>query len=166
MDSANVTALDRLEVRHPGTVATIWVHFAQLEENGKMAAAMRSWPKPSIALIHGTWYETLRQPALMKVRPPSLIAGNQPQGGATPPLPLKGDGPVLADAPGLRNWDAVLYLGARDELTRVPKPGKDQIDPSWIAELRRRQRLLGMPEDDLFRPAAEEPYFTPQSPKP
>src|SRR5262249_30947771 len=151
--------------KHPGTVATIWVHVAPLEENGKMATAMSSWPKPSVALIHGTWYETLRQPALMKRRPPSLIAGKQPQGGATPPPPPKVEGPVPSEGSGLRNWDAVLYLGARDELTRVPKPGKDQVEAGWVAELRRRQRLLNMPEDDLFRPAAEEPYFPPPPPK-
>jgi hypothetical protein len=58
-----------------------------------------------------------------------------------------------------------LSLGARGELTRVPKPGKDQVEAGWIAELRRRQRLLNMPEDDLFRPAAEEPYFPPPPPR-
>jgi hypothetical protein len=164
-DAPGVTALDRLEARHPGTVATIWVHVAPPDENSKMAAAMSTWPKPSVALIRGTWYETLRQPALMKRRPPSLIAGKQPQGGETPPPPPKGDGAVPADGAGLRNWDAVLYLGARDELTRVPKPGKVQVEAGWVAELRRRQRLLRMPEDDLFRPDAEEPYFPPPPPK-
>jgi hypothetical protein len=65
----------------------------------------------------------------------------------------------------LGNWDAVLYLGARNELTRVPKLGKDQVEADWITELRRRQRLLNLPEDDLFRPAAEGPYFPPAPPK-
>jgi hypothetical protein len=50
-------------------------------------------------------------------------------------------------------------LGARDQLTRVPMPAKDQVDAGWIAELRRRQRLLNMREDDLFYSGAEEPYF-------
>jgi hypothetical protein len=162
-DSPGGTALDRLDSRHPSTVATIWVHVAPLDENSQMAATMKSWPKPAVAIIHGTWYQTLRQPALMKKKPPSLIAA-KPQPGGAPPPPDGAD-PVAAVGARLGNWDAVLYLGARDELTRVPKLGKDQVEADWIAELRRRQRLLNLPEDDLFRPAAEEPYFPPTPPK-
>ena len=55
----------------------------------------------------------------------------------------------------------MLYLGAREELTRVPMLGRNEVDTAWTAELRRRRRLLDMPEDDLFPPSAAGPYFPP-----
>jgi hypothetical protein len=159
VDSRGGTALDRLESAHPGTTASVWVHGASPDEHGKTTEAIRSWPKPSVAAIRGTWYETLQQPALMKRRPPRLIA-SKPQKGVETPLPPDG-GPLQGESAGLSVWDAVLYLGAREELTRLPTLDVDQVDAHWAAELRRRRRLLDMPDDDLFRPFAGGPYFPP-----
>jgi hypothetical protein len=154
------TALDRLESAHPGTTASIWVHVGATDGGGKAAAAIRSWPRPSVAAIRGTWYESIRQPALMKRRPPSLIASKSRAGIEAPPPPPEGR-PVQGDGGGSGEWDVVLYLGAREELTRVPDPGRLQVDADWLAELRRRRRLLDMTEDDLLRPSVGGPYFPP-----
>jgi hypothetical protein len=159
-DSPADTALTRLESAHPGTTASIWVHVGATDDAGKAAAAIRSWPKPSVATIRGTSYETIQQPALMKRRPPSLVA-REAQGDTGAPPPPPEDGPAKAERGGPSEWDAVLYLGAREELTRVPTLGRDRVDADWAAELRRRRRLLDMPEDDLFRPSAAGPYFPP-----
>jgi hypothetical protein len=153
------TALARLESAHPGTTASIWIHVGSPDGGGKAAEAIRSWPRPSVAAIRGTWYESLRQPTLMKRRPPSLFAAGKPQEGAEPPPPPADGGPVPGEDAGSGEWDAVLYLGAREDLTRVPMPGRDDVDAGWAAELLRRRRLLDMPEDDLFPPSAGGPYF-------
>jgi hypothetical protein len=157
-DSPADTALARLESAHPGTTASIWVHVGTTDDAGKAAAAIRSWPRPSMAMIRGTSYEAIQLPALMKRRPPSLVARKR-QSGAEAPPPLPGDGPAIADGGRPSDWDAVLYLGAREELTRVPMLGRDEVDAGWAAELRRRRRLLDMPADDLFPPSAGGPYF-------
>jgi hypothetical protein len=158
-DSPAGTALARLESAHPGTTASIWVHVGSGDSEGKAADAIRSWSRPSVAAIGGTWYESLRQPTLMKRRPPSLIAAGRPQEGAEPPPPPADGGPGQGDDAGSGVWDAVLYLGAREELTRVPMLGRDRVDDDWASELRRRRRLLDMPADDLFTPSAGGPYF-------
>src|SRR5262249_56318671 len=161
-DSPGGAALARLESVHPGTTASIWVHVGATGDRSKADAAIRSWPAPSVAMIRGTSYETIQRPALMKRRPPSLVA-RKAQGGteAPPPPPLPKDGPTNADAGGPSDWDAVLYLGAREELTRVPMLGRNEVDTAWTAELRRRRRLLDMPEDDLFPPSAAGADFPP-----
>jgi hypothetical protein len=161
-DSPSDTALARLESAHPGTTASIWVHVGATGDRGQADAAIRSWPTPSVATIRGTSYETIQRPALMKRRPPSLVARKAQDGTeAPPPPPLPKDGPTNADAGGPSDWDAVLYLGAREELTRVPMLGRNEVDTAWTAELRRRRRLLDMPEEDLFPPSAAGPYFPP-----
>jgi hypothetical protein len=153
------TALDRLESEHPGTISSIWVHIAPLDDTSKLARAMRTWPRPSLAPIRGTWYEQLRPPALMKKRAPVLMAQKQSPGSASAPTPLPPGGPPPGEENSLRHWDAVLFLGMRGELTRAPTVSEDQLGAEWMTELRRRQRLLNLPEVNVVGSDAEEPYF-------
>jgi hypothetical protein len=96
----------------------------------------------------------------MKRRPPKLVA-HKAQGGTEAPPPLPTDGPANAESDGPSDWDAVLYVGAREKLTHVPMLGRNEIGAAWTTELRRRRRILDMPEDDLLAPFAGGPYFPP-----
>ena len=87
-----------------------------------------------------------------------LMAKAKPGETSDPCTPLPIVDPFKTEA-GWGGWDAVLYLGEREELIRMPLLGHDQVDADFVAELRRRLRLLGRPEEDSAPSSPEGTYF-------
>ena len=125
--------LQALERNHPGTTFNIGIHEGFGSRTDELEARLASWRKPALAQIRRTWWGEL----------------------APPP-----SGDIFIGADGKRvqprsdrkiqdNWDAILYLGQRKELTRVDPPGPDVLDAEWMAELRRRKALRGGPGGGL-----------------
>jgi hypothetical protein len=124
-----VSPLQTLEVRHPGTTYAIGIHEGFGQETQAHEAKLDSWPKPALVDIRGTWLGQLPVP---------------PSGD----IFIGPDGKPVQPPSGRKQqdkWDAILYLGRRNELTRVAPPGPDVLDAQWLAELERRRRIMGRP---------------------
>jgi hypothetical protein len=125
--------LQMLERGHPGSTFNIAIHEGFGDRTGELEARLQTWPRPSLAHLRGTWWGELTPP---------------PDGNVF----FRRDGKAVeprSDRKIQDNWDAVLYLGQRKDLTRVDPPGPDVLDGEWMTELRRRKSLRGGPGGGL-----------------
>jgi hypothetical protein len=100
--------------------------------NDRLESRLSSWPVPSLAALQGTWLGNLD---------------------ASYALPDQQDsGPLSARA------DAYLYLGPRNLLLAETAPPAALLDKRYMAELRRRARIVGGPwrPEKVLRDAAKQ----------
>jgi len=143
--------LQNLERKHPGTTVNIGIHDGFGDRTDELEARLVSWPKPALSFIRNTWWGDLPPP-------PSGDIFVGPGGAPIQPAPDR----KIQD-----NWDAVLFLGKRRELTRVNPPGPEVLDDRWIAELKRRKAIVGGPggiPDPSQKPQSRQ--FFPADPPP
>jgi hypothetical protein len=112
-------ALTLWEQNHPGKSLVIFNHGCGggpglARTHAELEARMKDWPIPSLALIKGTWFGELMDPA---------IAANA----------------VIRLPPYSSNFDAYLYLGPSHRLLHEPTPAHVFADSAFMAELRRRE---------------------------
>ena len=129
--------LQTLERRHPRTTYAIGIHEGFGERIEELEARLKSWPKPALIQLRGTWLGELDPP-------PSGDVFIGPDGQRVAPSKRR----KIQD-----NWDALLYLGNRKELTRVDPPGPDILDRPWLEELSRRKGARGGPRLDVNPPS-------------
>jgi hypothetical protein len=109
------------EQTYPGVTFTIWTHHgfgpdnALDVHNDRLEARMKSWPIPSLVPIKGTWLADLDLAYFAEFVTRSMA------------------GIEIADA-----FDAYLYLGPRDTLSREHIPDDILNDKSYIEELNKR----------------------------
>jgi hypothetical protein len=141
------TAVTLYEQTYPGVTLVVIPHrgfgtFSKLEgENGQLEARMRPWPRPSLALVKGTWLGDLGVAYFFQV-----------------PETWK-DRPLVGFA------DAYLYLGPLDLLSHESTPSHILDDQQYVDELRRRAGLGGSSfssfNPDAIRKADANPRFYP-----
>lgn len=145
------TAVGLYEKDYPGVTLVIADHtgfgnWSPLEKyNRGFESRMASWPVPSLVPeIQGTWLADL----LDMTHTTGNIFFGVPDNSKAPigPAPAKGTfsgTPEEAEAPFSKMVDAYLYLGPRDWLLNEPVPAEILLDKDYMAELRRRSKLLG-----------------------
>jgi hypothetical protein len=141
------TAVTLYEQTYPGLTFVVIPHrgfgtYSNLEgENGELEARMRSWPKPSLIPVTGTWMAALGVADFFQV----------PE--------------TWKDRPLAGFVDAYLYLGPRDSLSRESTPSSILDDMQYVGELRRRAALGGSTfsrfDPDAIRKADANPRFYP-----
>jgi hypothetical protein len=119
------TAVTMYEQSYPGLTFVVIPHrgfgtFSHLEaDNAMLEARLKSWPKPSLVSLKGTWLGELgaayffQVPASWRQRPVSSLA------------------------------DAYLYLGPQESLSPEPTPAEIMHDDVFMSELRRRKAIGG-----------------------
>jgi len=128
--------LQSLERSHPNTTYTIGIHEGFGERTDELEPRLKSWPKPGLIHLRDTWLGELNEP-------PSGDVFIGPDGQRVAPSKLR---TIQED------WDALLFLGNRRDLTRVDPPGPDVLDGPWLEELNRRKGARGGPPLDLNPP--------------
>jgi hypothetical protein len=132
--------LATLERNHPDTTFNVAIYEGFGDRTRELEPRLANWPKPALALLQDTWWGRLSPP---------------PSGDVF----IRRDGTPVRPRSDRRiedNWDAVLFLGKREELTRVDPPGPDELDAEWVKELGRRRAILGGPGG--VRPLKEAPH--------
>ena len=115
------TNVAEYERTYPGVTFTIFTHHGFGSDNAldvhndKLEARMKSWPIPSLVPIKGTWLADLDLAYFAEFVTRSMA------------------GIEMADA-----YDAYLYLGPRDALSREHIPSDILEDKSYIEELNNR----------------------------
>jgi hypothetical protein len=132
-DSYFVSPLQALERKHPGTTFNIAIHEGFGDRTDELEARLINWPKPALAQIRGTWWGELTPPP----------SGDVFIGPGGKPVQPKIDHQIQD------RWDAILFLGKRQDLTRVDPPGPNVLDAEWMSELRRRKEMRGGPGSGL-----------------
>ena len=118
--ASRATAVSTYERSYPGRTFVITGHegfaaFIDLDRGHQLEARMRSWPRPSIVPIKGTWLADLDLPYFMW------------------PFPRRMAGEAIADLA-----DAYLYLGPGDSLTYEKTPASILDDEASMAQVSRR----------------------------
>jgi len=128
----NTNVQKLLEQSRPGEMFIVMLHVGFSDKDGSLEQRLASWPRPSLALLRGTWLGALEPGSFLSQRRVNR---------------------VMHDAyPGTKLQDlanAYLYLGPRDSLTRSrPSPNLYRKDQAYLRELQRRRELeVGMPLD-------------------
>jgi hypothetical protein len=120
--------LQFVERRHPGSTFVIETHLGFGNRNAELEPRLSSWPKPSIALIKGTWLG-------------ALDAGFT----SVSDVFITPDGNRVNPAQGRRKEDvadAYLYLGPVDSLTMSHPSPKLYLDEAYFRELNRRHIIM------------------------
>ena len=136
-----------IEKRHPKSLFVIMSHRGFLEQNEELEPRLVSWPKPSLAILKGTWLGALDASLVMMVL-------NSRDGGKCIYNPY---GETLLEVAA----DAYLYLGPGDSLINsLPSPDifKDEV---YVKELKRRFKIMGRD----FDPAPHIAYLISESSK-
>jgi hypothetical protein len=128
--------LQSLERSHPKSTFAIGIHEGFGERTEELETRLESWPKPALVHLRGAWLGEL-------TLPPSGDIFLGPDGKCVEPSRLR----KIQD-----NWDALLFLGKRKDLTRVDPPGLNVLDALWLEELKRRKSVRGGPPLDLGEP--------------
>lgn len=118
-----------LEQKYPQSIFIISPHLNCFhEKSAELEQRLASWPKPSLALVKGTWLGEMDG---------SLTVGvlNQNSERDKPFSPYEGK--KLEDL-----VDAFLYLGPVDSLTGCGAPPDTYQDEAYVNELNRRWRLI------------------------
>jgi hypothetical protein len=141
------TAVTLYEQTYPGLTFVVIPHrgfgtFSNLAaENGELEARMRSWPKPSLIAVNGTWFAALSMAYFF-------------------PVPE-----TWRDRPLSGFVDGYLYVGPRDSLSHEGTPSSILDDKQYVDELRRRAALGGSTfsrfDPDAIRKADANPRFYP-----
>jgi hypothetical protein len=128
--------LQILERQHPGKTFVVMAHLGFGDRNAALEPRLASWPRPSLALLQGTWLGNL-EAAGIGIMDVVMIKDGKPAE-EKPPKPE-----TLED-----KADAYLYLGPRDALTMEPRSPDLFRDDAYLRELNRRHRLIvGQPLD-------------------
>ncbi|TAH36386.1 MAG: hypothetical protein EYC70_11340 [Planctomycetota bacterium] len=118
-DPSKGLMLQILESKHPGKTFVVVPHEGFEEHNEVWEPRLASWPRPSLALVAGTWLALPRGSGQEDVLIEPGAAGRQP---------------------GLEA-DALLYLGFRNELTMEQVSPDLYRDEAYLQELDRRSRI-------------------------
>lgn len=129
--------LEQIERTHPGTTYNIWAN-TNTDDLGVPGSRKASWPVPSLILLKGT---TLGQRDFITVLAPSngpqqrtkIVNGKRVEIPTTEYAAFK-----LED-----NFDALLYLGPKGAITKVPDALDTYADEDYFREVVRRSRVLG-----------------------
>lgn len=122
-----------IEKRRPKSLFVIISHLDFLERNEELEPRLASWPKPSLAILKGTWLGALDASLTMRIL-------KSRDGGKCIYNPYGET--LLEDAA-----DAYLYLGHSDSLT-ISLPSPDIFrDEVYVKELKRRFKILGQDFD-------------------
>jgi hypothetical protein len=136
----SITSL--VEREHPGAfyLVTVYRGFATAACDGAFEAKAQSWSVATlVAPIEGTWIErSLRDPDCAARRPTLVL----PPGGKAPPLDPQREARRIEVFSGVRA-DGLIYLGRAAELHEAPSVRADYLDDVYLAEMARRQALLG-----------------------
>jgi len=109
------------EQTYPGLTLVINAHHGFESQNEQLEARLKTWPKPSVALIKDTWLGKLGIAYFSDLAPKRWPKET-----------------TLADF-----VDAYLYLGPRDSLTHENTPSDILEDQLYMEELSRRAALGG-----------------------
>jgi hypothetical protein len=146
-DPADGVVVQRLERRHPGATFVVLPHcgFAETAEFSALEARLAGWPLESLAHLAGTWLGAVDARDLLGADTVAEWGGF-----------VGRDGRPVERVTLAELVDAYLYLGPRASLTvSAPNPAIYRGDPAYLAELRRRWRLLWGGELDVRRLFAE-----------
>jgi hypothetical protein len=105
---------------------TITPHYGFWDRNDELEPRLATWPRPSLALVKGTWLGALDGALFMRVI--KLVPGRDPFN------PFAGT--HLEDL-----VDAYLYLGPSDSLTTSVPPSETYQDEAYVKELKRRYNI-------------------------
>lgn len=120
--------LQIIEHKHPGKTFVVSVHEGFGQRTAELEPRLASWPKPSLALVRGTWLENLE--GVDDGLDIFVDAQTGKRATAADRRKAPKDGP-----------DAILYLGPRAELTMEPRPVELFRDDAYFQELNRRHQL-------------------------
>jgi hypothetical protein len=132
LEPVNTNVQKLIEESRPSEMFIVLLHVGFSDKDASLEQRLASWPRPSLALLRGTWLGALEPASFLSQRRVNR---------------------VMHDAyPGTRLQDladAYLYLGPRDSLTRSqPSPNLYREDQAYLRELQRRRELeVGMPLD-------------------
>jgi hypothetical protein len=138
--------LQIVESKHPGKTFVVGVHEGFGRRTSELEPRLAEWPRPSLALVRGTWLENLEG-----VDEGLDVFFDAKTGKRATPADRQKES---KDRP-----DAILYLGPRAELTMEPRPVELFRDDSYFQELNRRHQLAhGRPLDraELLRPRPQK----------
>jgi hypothetical protein len=122
-------AIDILDVRLPGKVFVIMV-YAFENKTPDMEVRLSSLPKPSVALLKGTWLGAIDTDEVMQTTGIRFFGGGKS-------VRFKVNNYIGMKLEDLA--DAILYLGNHDSLTgSYPSPEMYESDPEYVKELERR----------------------------
>jgi hypothetical protein len=124
-----------LEHGYPGKTFIVLPHEGFGEHNAIWEPKLRTWPRPSLALIASTWLALPKSAAQKDVL--HRLQDGESRRAIQP------------------NADGLLYLGPRDALTMEKLPGDIYSDETYVKELDRRSRICkGRPLDrsELTKP--------------
>jgi hypothetical protein len=116
-----------LEQKYPQSMFLVHPYFGFFDRNDELEPRLAKWPKPSLALVKGTWLGALDGSLVMRVtqRGPGIDPFNPYAGTKLEEL-----------------VDAYLYLGPLDSLTTsVPLPETYQ-DEAYVKELKQRYSIV------------------------
>src|SRR5262249_52040152 len=123
-----------IEKRRPKSLFVIISHLDFLERNEELEPRLAPWPKPSLAILKGTWLGALDASLTMRIL-------KSRDGGKCIYNPYGET--LLEDAA-----DPYLYLGPSDSLT-ISLPSPDIFrDEVYVTELKRRFKILGHQDFD------------------
>lgn len=144
-----------VEAKYPGRTFVIVVHtgFADDQCNAQAEQRMVAWQTPALALVKGSWLETLdcqKFPGTVLVRRSGGAGGNAAGANATGnQSPVAGAQPQMRAFPAqtghsspLSSADGYLYLGPLDSLTLSPLDPIIYLDQEFFAEQSRRRELM------------------------
>lgn len=142
-----------VEAKYPGRTFVILVHtgFADDQCNAQVEQRMAAWQTPALALVKGSWLETLdcqKFPGTVLVRRSggSNTTGSNATGNKPPVAGAQPQMRTLPDQTGqsgpLSSADGYLYLGPRDALTLSPIDPVIYLDQEFFAEQSRRRELM------------------------
>lgn len=132
LEVVNTNVQKLIEQTHPGEMFIVMLHVGFGDKDTSLEQRLGSWPRPSLALLGGTWLGSLEPASFLSQKRVNRVMHD-----AYP-------GTNLQDLA-----DAYLYLGPRNSLTRSqPSPNMYRKDPAYLRELQRRRELeVGVPLD-------------------
>ncbi|MGH9769359.1 MAG: hypothetical protein ACREAB_18195 [Blastocatellia bacterium] len=124
----NKGGISLIEQKYPQSMFIVKPYFGFLERNDELEPRLAAWPKPSLALVKGTWLGALDGSLFMRV---SMIRVTKEGTRTGPSNPFAGT--KLEEL-----VDAYLYLGPSDSLTTSAIPPETYQDEAYVKELKRR----------------------------
>jgi hypothetical protein len=157
--STTPNLIDLLDQKIRGLVYVIMVH-AFLERDSDFEGRLKAWKPPAMAELNGTWLGLTSTDPLMQ----TSAERGFPDGTVARARVNAYMGLALRDLA-----DAYLFLGGMDSLTAsVPTPSFFAANPQYVAELKRRFRLVNGGElpDSYFTRERPRQYYQGKAPRP
>ncbi len=124
----NKGGISLIEQKYPQSMFIVLPHFGFFERNDELEPRFATWPKPSLALVKGTWLGALDGSVFTRV---SMIRVTREGERIGPRNPFAGT--KLEELA-----DAYLYFGPSNSLTRSVAPPETYQDEAYVKELKRR----------------------------